>query len=406
MIVFTATSQVNHQVFVGSCRTDLEEHWITLVNQAEDGVEGPFYASIRTDGPDSFDLEEYGFAEDASEMRELVREAQADLGAQQIKAARQGSVIKKPVKVEKIDLKELENSASEWDDEPVSDWLDDRRQEASKPSEQEEKPQAQASVSSLDMIKAALQNAAQELKPTRAGQPASSKTPAKSSVKSKKSSSDAEAKLASGRTGSATKEKRIKEAITAEREERLMQRQTQSTQEAAQMKEVLLSIESRRLANKQKAKETREKAAKLQRAEQRASERARKESESAVRTQAAAEPRKTLSVSKKISSKAAVSRADIKAEAARLVAQTRAEQAELDKAKEKPSAEDARALARAHAQALRANKSQNQSERASETVVQVKPDVSVTDTVTGDMAAMLARLNERAATAERGRRRR
>ena len=81
MIVYTATDEISHAVYVGSAREDLEEHWISLVNQAEDGAEGDFFAAIRQQGASKFEIEEFGFAEDSSEMRELVREAQKDLGA-------------------------------------------------------------------------------------------------------------------------------------------------------------------------------------------------------------------------------------------------------------------------------------------------------------------------------------
>ena len=75
MIVFTITNTISQQVYVGSTRNDIDSHWETLLIAAESGVEAVLYDDIRNSGAASFEVSEWGFAEDLSELRELTRDA-------------------------------------------------------------------------------------------------------------------------------------------------------------------------------------------------------------------------------------------------------------------------------------------------------------------------------------------
>lgn len=276
---------------MGSAREDLEEHWISLVNQAEGGAEGDFFEAIRKQGANKFEIEEFGFAEDSSEMRELMREAQKDLGAIPIKAGRASGVASRAkviaAKSELEELMSIDTSSDEWSAEDDS-WLEetssqtkkvvDKTKEAAKEAPaadvESTKSKSDEGMSSLDLIKQALAEAALETGPVKKVRSAVAKKPA-----AKKVVAAAPDKIASGRTGSAAKEKRIKAAIESAREEREQFRQTGSTAEAAEMKNLMMGIEARRLAARQSSKTARLAEAKKKAAADRKAAAAEKKSE-------------------------------------------------------------------------------------------------------------------------------
>lgn len=261
MIVYTATDEISHKVYVGSARDNLEEHWISLVNQAEDGADGEFFAAIRQQGASQFEIEEFGFAEDSAEMRALMREAQKDLGAIPIKAGRASAANARvkavSAKSELDELVSLNRDAGSWEDSLDSDdWKEELGKKVAAIENADkiaaEKPKPAPALSSMDLIKQALAEAAVETAAT----PVKKVAAAKSKSVAKKPQSDA-IKLAVGRTGSAAKEKRIRESIQEEREAREQFRQTGSTAEAAEMKSLMMGIESRRLAARKTSKDAR-----------------------------------------------------------------------------------------------------------------------------------------------------
>lgn len=291
MIVYTATDEINRTVYVGSAREDLEEHWISLVNQAEGGAEGDFFEAIRKQGANKFEIEEFGFAEDSSEMRELMREAQKDLGAIPIKAGRSSAIASRAkviaAKSELEELMSIDTSSDEWSAEDDS-WLEEASGSKKKVNEKPKAPAKEAvseavsdssassepEMSSLDLIKQALAEAALETGPVKKVRASTAKKPA-----AKKAVAAAADKIASGRTGSASKEKRIKAAIESAREEREQFRQTGSTAEAAEMKNLMMGIEARRLAARQSSKTARLAEAKKKAAADRKAAAAEKQSE-------------------------------------------------------------------------------------------------------------------------------
>lgn len=215
MFVFTVSCEVTHDVFVGSAKESIETQWAAIVSAADEGQEGELQAAIRLHGIEKFDVEEWAFAESSRELRELLSEAKDTLGAKAIRMSRGGdsSAVRSNATRVSNDIRELFSMAkAEYESELVDELL---------PAESLEKKTKPASSVSRES------GAAEQVVP-------------------------ASEKMANGRSGSSSKEKRIKEAINAEREQRAAHRQQQTSQEAKEMQAVLVQIEQRRLSQKKK----------------------------------------------------------------------------------------------------------------------------------------------------------
>ncbi|WP_299771218.1 hypothetical protein [uncultured Pseudoteredinibacter sp.] len=226
MFVFTVSCDVSQDVYVGSAKESIEAQWASIVAAADEGQEGALQAAIRLHGVEKFSVEEWAFAENSRELRELLSEAKETLGARPIKLGRASDGVNKRSGATQVssDIRELFSMAkAEYESELVEELI---------PAEGLER----------------------NTKTTGSGD----KTASSSSQGTRKPSAAekeellASEKVANGRSGSASKEKRIKEAITAEREQRSVLRQQQASAEAKEMQAVLLQIEQRRLAQKKK----------------------------------------------------------------------------------------------------------------------------------------------------------
>lgn len=220
MFVFTVSCEVTQDVYVGSAKESIEAQWAAIVAAADEGQEGTLQASIRLHGVEKFTVEEWAFAENSRELRELLCEAREVLGAKPIKMQRASDAAPKRSGATQVssDIRELFSMAkAEYESELVEELI---------PAESLESKAKSRNSESLPVKKPA----------------------AKSSEKSQAASD----KLANGRSGSASKEKRIKEAINSEREQRAVLRQQQASMEAKEMQAVMLQIEQRRLAQKKK----------------------------------------------------------------------------------------------------------------------------------------------------------
>lgn len=204
MFVFTVSDKLNQQVYVGSCRTDIESHWVLIMDQAQSGAEGTLFESIRHNSQDNFEVEEWAYAENSRELKPLLDEAREATGAQPIR--QQAKLYKPNVKREDInpDIRRL-----------------------------------------FEMVEADLESEAEDdVVPVGEQSSSSKQEPATTTPDSVEvAASD---KVATGRTGSALKERRIKEALEQERDQRESHRHNQSTVEANAMREVMLRIEQRR----------------------------------------------------------------------------------------------------------------------------------------------------------------
>ncbi|GAB3092820.1 hypothetical protein G8770_05780 [Aestuariicella hydrocarbonica] len=437
MIVFTATNIQTQDVYVGTARESVEEEWADLLSQADNGTSGQFFEQLRAQGSDGFEVDTWAYGESPAEARESMREARDDLGAQPIKSSRGKAAGRSTGAIQSASMKALmaafEEAVSDDSDVDVDD-LDgiDVRSERRSGSESAETeagaPAADAKVSeavSKDSVRGqataspqaeaqheprqrpetdsradgdkmnarlAAMKAAQERllreRPTKSSTPAIGAKP--TAAKAAGAKPAAPVKMATGRTGSAAKEKRIREAIEAERERRENLRHTNNRDEQTEMNVVMARIEMRRQATKKANAEKAKQSAAARRAKQKAADNAAAEAAGnrmSSRRKPAAEPAVKASAEKpavatmsatQAAAKAGVSDAD-SSQAAKLAAGRTGSSLKEKRIKEAIEREKAERLAR------------QQEQRAAEAQ---------------EMAAILARLEERTREAERMKRKR
>lgn len=275
MIVFTITNNESDRVFVASCRNAPEDRWEQLITQANEGSEGEIFDEIRNHDTDVFCVEEWGFGEDPKEIRQLMREAQHDLGATVVNT---GKVDALPsAKRKKLTdreasklLEDIEKSlANDSDDDLIptpSMQARDKAEEQEETSSSDEtllanntpslskaesiKPAADRTESLIEQLarKVEREKVAANAKKLAAKK---ASAPAKPSVSSQTTvDKQAKEKLPTGRTSSRVKEQQIRERIDKEREERAQAKQAAERREAVQMSKVIASIELRRKTQK------------------------------------------------------------------------------------------------------------------------------------------------------------
>jgi len=222
VFVFTVTNRVTNDVYVGSTKDDVESYWGTLINAAEDGQEGDIYKDIRSYSPADFEVEEWASAESGKELRELVAEARESMDAIPIKPGRKSAALIASSYRVSEEIRELfavaeaevlgDDEGTESDSKLKTNTSDDD------------------SVESKQSAGLGLSNSVSR--------------PIEVVADSNK--------VANGRSGSATKERRIKEALAEERDAREGLRQNQTTREADEMKAVMIQIEHRRQSQKKR----------------------------------------------------------------------------------------------------------------------------------------------------------
>jgi len=292
LIVFTATNKETRDVYVGTARESVEEEWADLNAQAENGTSGQFFQQLREQGTNGFEVDTWAYGESSSEARESMREAREELGAQPIKSSRTKAVVRKPANERSDSMKALMAVFQEamTDDGGVDE---DEAFEAVASDEASSQEKLTASNSAAQMSKsvspAAGLDAAQVNRPSPAASQGADTDDAKMQARvlamkaaqakllrerppapaKRQTAADAKAaKIASGRTGSSAKEKRIREAIETERERRENNRQSRGRDEYDEMNAVMARVEMRRLATKRSnAEKTKAEAAKKRKLE-------------------------------------------------------------------------------------------------------------------------------------------
>ncbi|MCW7556422.1 GIY-YIG nuclease family protein [Endozoicomonas gorgoniicola] len=92
MIIFTVTSNITGQVYVGSTRNELESQWEKMVAAAQQDLDYPLYREIRVNGEDAFTVDEWDRAEDRQELLELEQEAIDHFGAKSLRGYKTSTV--------------------------------------------------------------------------------------------------------------------------------------------------------------------------------------------------------------------------------------------------------------------------------------------------------------------------
>ncbi|MBU6954240.1 hypothetical protein KP814_22915 [Hahella sp. HN01] len=259
MIVFTATDQVTGKVFAGSTRRSLEDHWGHLLVQESEGAMGEFFETLRSSGADSFKMEEWGYSDNPKELREMLAEAMEALGAKAIKVTLTRPENKSKPSMDLMkELEALKQEMSDGSDDP--DYTPKKKEAVVKPEAPKPAPKAEprplrhtASTREAEEMRALIAGIeARRRGGTKAGQKAAKKAGAAGLAKAAKSATGATApapvnrpKLSEGRTGSAAKEKRIREAIAAEKAEMEAQKRNQASEEAKEMREIMARLDQR-----------------------------------------------------------------------------------------------------------------------------------------------------------------
>ncbi|MEH6577289.1 MAG: hypothetical protein V7731_09455 [Amphritea sp.] len=75
MIVFTITNTLTDQVYVGTTRDSIDSRLQQILAAMESGLEAGLYTDIRKHGAENFDIAEWAEAEDIQELRDLTRDA-------------------------------------------------------------------------------------------------------------------------------------------------------------------------------------------------------------------------------------------------------------------------------------------------------------------------------------------
>ncbi|RRJ83243.1 GIY-YIG nuclease family protein [Aestuariirhabdus litorea] len=96
MIVFTVSNRSTGKTYVGTTRNPLLLQWEKIVEAAESGLDYPLYREIRAQGADNFQLEEWDYTDDRSELQELEREALEALGAESLKGYKTAVAAREP----------------------------------------------------------------------------------------------------------------------------------------------------------------------------------------------------------------------------------------------------------------------------------------------------------------------
>ncbi|MCP5163199.1 MAG: hypothetical protein H6999_05895 [Hahellaceae bacterium] len=214
MIVFTITNSVTGKVYVASTRHAPEERWAQLLTQAEEGAEGNLFDEIRSHGETAFSVEEWGFGEDPSEIRQLMREAQEDLGAE-------------PLNTGKTELATV-SKRKKLSDREAAKLLEDLERTTYQPQDMRNgKGDADADFAGSKVQK--LQS---------------------ETNKSKASADKEPLMLAAGRVASRAHEQRIRDAIEAERLRREEEKRAQIRRESSDINRVIANIELRRQAQR------------------------------------------------------------------------------------------------------------------------------------------------------------
>ncbi|MGB1239864.1 MAG: GIY-YIG nuclease family protein [Pseudomonadales bacterium] len=186
MIVYTIANSVTDTVYVGTTTSSVEERWAQLQLAAELAIKAPLYKDIRDFGSDCFTVEEYAVADSREALGELFEEAM--------------------LQYDGTSLKGLKTSGP--------------KQAASNIS-------SSIATAGVERIVAAASKVAERPAISVASAPV------------------AKPKMASGRTGSATRERNIKEGIERDRQAREALKSQQIAEQADEMKAIMARLDAR-----------------------------------------------------------------------------------------------------------------------------------------------------------------
>ncbi|MCX2780367.1 GIY-YIG nuclease family protein [Microbulbifer thermotolerans] len=184
MIVFTLVNERTDEVWVGTTREGVspEARFKQFQEALALGIDHPFYEELKTFGPDAFSVNMFAAAEDPAELKMYLEEALETYGGK--------------------------------------------------------------SLAGIKTVRPGTTNASLTPKPkSRSASTAARKSATQG--KSRAGTKPIKEKLSSGRTGSAAKERRIKEAIEAEKAAIAAAKAKQAAEEAAEMRAIMARLDAR-----------------------------------------------------------------------------------------------------------------------------------------------------------------
>lgn len=235
MIVFTATDTLTGKVFAGSTRRSLEDHWALLVSVENGAASGPFFDLLRERGSNGFKVKEWGSSENPADLREMLLEATTELGA----------VVIKGVPTAGGSTGRLDSFAS------VRKELEALGAPAIKPlrqnSSKQQADEMKALIAGIELRRRGGLKSARKPRPKKVVD--TTATPG-IVVKAGKTKAADRPKVVStvlptGRTGSASKEKRIREALAEQKADLESQKRLRIDQESSEMREILARLDER-----------------------------------------------------------------------------------------------------------------------------------------------------------------
>lgn len=223
LIVFTIKNSRTDTVYIGTTKDSIDDRWAQLQLAKDHGLESALYSDMRKYGIACFSIEEYDFAETREELNEMFDEAMAQYKGVSLKGMKMA--IPRTAVYVTNEGREIETRIPN----------ERKTVKAAKP-EQQKQPEVVASASIVG----------KEAKPTLSTRSVSSvKARTQTRTETDISAIKEKPKLATGRTGSAAKEKRIKEAIAKEKLEREALKKRQILEQADEMKAILANLDAR-----------------------------------------------------------------------------------------------------------------------------------------------------------------
>lgn len=257
MIVFTATDSITNNVYVGSARDSVEEQWARLIVMAEEGSPGELQEAIRVSGAANFQVETYDYADTPTEARELVRDASESLGATVIRTGRIQPT--KPVQANRVlEKKEAEDEADATPVRSAEDLKNDVEAFLAAKKLKEENAQADTApktsvTSDVPSREALIKSASAQIKLSgrkESSRERSGTLSSSSSVSEKRSQQKEHGPVTQVDISAYLAEQAKKKVDSDQIKPDIALRKKESTQEAEDMKAVMMRIEMKRRQNR------------------------------------------------------------------------------------------------------------------------------------------------------------
>lgn len=202
-------------VYIGTTKDSIEERWAQYQMAMDLPIKAPLYKDMRDLGLDCFTVEEYAIAESREELAELYEEAMIQYDGTSLKGVK--TTIGKSTLGASANLKAKSSAKGK-----PAEQVPPVRKESAITS-----PMSQNSFGSHNISRI------------------TTKSKSIGTESATVTTKVVKPKLASGRTGSAAREKNIKEAINQEKQQREMLKSEQIAQQADEMKAIMARLDSR-----------------------------------------------------------------------------------------------------------------------------------------------------------------